>query len=878
MCPDDPLMFLEEKIKEIMEKGLYSILWNMCIDPELSQRLKVISETYLHTLLGLDDDQLMTTELCDKAWDFYSTNLKTMCFDAWTKYCVMKKIEREILQKKLSLAKQFYEAKILKSAIKKWKRWLQFHKEQQERAAKRIEKAFDHTLQKIILKAWRKQTFSNRKSKRHVEHIEGEAEELLFVEVQRTERHHAEGHERHQSEKRRYTRHLSEDHMPTFHIRSGKDHLSKLPERVLAKIFHHLTLIDLARCAQVNRTWKAMTQTGSIWSNINFSAVKDKVNDTVARNILLKWHTNVLHLNLRGCATLHWPTFKSIGQCTNLQELNVSECPGLNDELIRLVSEGCPALLYLNLSHTDITNGTLRLLSRSFPNLQYLSLAYCRKFTDKGLQYLGTGGGCHKLIYLDVSGCLQISVEGFRNIGNSCSGIQHLTINEMPTLTDRCIQALAEKCKQIASVEFNECPHVSDTGLKALAACKLAKIKIEGSNRVTDLSFKLISKFWPYMNCIGVADCQKITDVGLKLIAALDHIIILNLSDCMRISDAGIKAFVEGSSGARIRELILGNCSYVTDGALTKIAQRCPNLIYLNICYCQAVTDAGIEALILISSLAYINISGIDITDQAMDALGKLWKIKEINISECKQISDFGMKRFCADLRRLDYIDFSFCHQLSNHTLKHLTSTCHKLTSLSMAGCSKVNDVGIQFVAANCTYLHYLDISGCISITDKGLKCLSKGCPQLRILKMLYCMNITRPAVLKYTSKLQNCEYNVDEPPLWFGRATSIESSTVKKQKKSRHGIAMPQQSTVLSPVEKPAETHEPSTLEHPGEKAGETHGPSTLEHPGEKAGETHGPSTLEHPGEKAGETHGPSTLEPLQEKPSLEHDSSFAD
>lgn len=43
---------------------------------------------------------------------------------------------------------------------------------------------------------------------------------------------------------------------------------------------------------------------------------------------------------------------------------------------------------------------------------------------------------------------------------------------------------------------------------------------------------------------------------------------------------------------------------------------RCPDLIYLNICYCQAVTDAGIEALVQISSLAYINISGIDITDE----------------------------------------------------------------------------------------------------------------------------------------------------------------------------------------------------------------------------------------------------------------------
>ncbi|OXB71780.1 UNVERIFIED_CONTAM: hypothetical protein H355_005669, partial [Colinus virginianus] len=110
------------------------------------------------------------------------------------------------------------------------------------------------------------------------------------------------------------------------------------------------------------------------------------------------------------------------------------------DESMRLISEGCRSLLYLNLSYTNITDGTLQLLSRSFPNLQYLSLAHCRKFTDKGLQYLGTGAGCHKLIYLDLSGCIQISVDGYRNIANGCSGIQDLLINEMPTLTDGCIQ------------------------------------------------------------------------------------------------------------------------------------------------------------------------------------------------------------------------------------------------------------------------------------------------------------------------------------------------------------------------------------------------------------------------------------------------------
>lgn len=47
--------------------------------------------------------------------------------------------------------------------------------------------------------------------------------------------------------------------------------------------------------------------------------------------------------------------------------------------------------------------------SRYLLNLQYLSLAYSRKFTDKGLQYLSSGKGCHKVIYLDLSGCTQVS-------------------------------------------------------------------------------------------------------------------------------------------------------------------------------------------------------------------------------------------------------------------------------------------------------------------------------------------------------------------------------------------------------------------------------------------------------------------------------------
>ena len=50
---------------------------------------------------------------------------------------------------------------------------------------------------------------------------------------------------------------------------------------------------------------------------------------------------------------------------------------------MRTIAEGCPTLLYLNLSHCDVTDGTLRTLARCCLNMQYLSLAYCLKYTDR---------------------------------------------------------------------------------------------------------------------------------------------------------------------------------------------------------------------------------------------------------------------------------------------------------------------------------------------------------------------------------------------------------------------------------------------------------------------------------------------------------------
>ncbi|XP_050781491.1 dynein regulatory complex subunit 6 isoform X4 [Gopherus flavomarginatus] len=666
MCPEDPLKFLEEKIREIMEKGLDGILWDTCIDSSLRPKLKRISETYLHILFGLNDEQLMTDELCGKAWNFYSKNLKKVYFQEWMQYCLLQRNSRALVKRKMAVAAAHYDTRITRVIVQKWRAWVQFRKELIALAAMRIQKVFNDSLHKIILKAWHAEAQSSAKTKAYFERlVKGDQEEYFDKQ---------------------------DDVQYSSTSETVKDEISNIPERAVLQIFHYINLIDLARCAQVSRTWMLLTQASSIWTDIDFSSVKHKMQDKTLINILKKWRPYVVRLNLRGCSSLHWPSFKSISECKNLQDLNVSECQGLN-----------------------------------------------------------------------------ISVDGFRYIANSCSEIKHLVINDMPTLTDKCIQALVEKCQQIMSVVFLDSPHLSDVAFKALAECKLVKVRIEGNNRITDLSFKLMSKSCPQIKHIYMADCQKITDVSLKTISPLKYILVLNLADCVRISDAGLRSFLEGSSGTKLRELNLTNCIHVTDASLMKIAQRCHNLTYLNMRYCESVTDAGIEALGNMTSLISIDISGTTVSDMSLAALGHTRRMKELSVSECRKITDMGIQKFCQGAKDLEYCDVSYCFQLTNETVKALAFNCHQLTSLNIAGCHKMTDLCVQYLSGVCHYLHFLDISGCIHLTDKTLKYLWKGCTQLRILKMLYCRNITKQAVLKYSAKLEKQEYNDADPPAWLG-------------------------------------------------------------------------------------------------------------
>nr|KAF6469411.1 F-box and leucine rich repeat protein 13 [Molossus molossus] len=755
-CPQDPLKYLEEMIITIMKSGLKSLLWDMCIDPSMKPKIRRLSETYLEQLFGLDD-QLMTPELMIKACTFYTGHLVKTYFCSW-KDIVIPHINEDIKTEKIEKAIQYENFRLQKYIFCHWHSYVKGQKKQLKDTLLRIQQIFYSNKLAMILTKWRDKARYNYQKK--------DDELLLKHELQLRKWRNRIKYKRNAEEHFLFPdRSLSAislvGEIPVCDI-------SLLPERAILQIFFYLSLRDVVICSQVCHSWMSMTQISLLWNHIDFSTVKNVIMEKYIVSTLQRWRLNVLRLNFRGCS-LRLKTLRSVSLCKNLQELNVSDCPTLTDESMRHISEGCPGVLFLNLSNTTITNRTMRLLPRHFHNLQNLSLAYCRKFTDKGLQYLNLGNGCHKLIYLDLSGCTQISVQGFRNIANSCTGIMHLTINDMPTLTDNCLKVLVEKCPHITSVVFLGAPHISDRAFKALSTCNLRKIRFEGNKRITDACFRFIDKHYPNINHIYMVNCKGITDGSLKSLSPLKQLSVLNLANCVRIGDVGLKQFLDGPSSIRIRELNLSNCINLGDASIVKLSERCPHLNYLNLRNCEHVTDLGIECIVNIFSLISLDLSGTDISNEGLMILSRHRKLKELSLSECYKITDAGIQALCKGSKILEHLDVSYCLQLSDVIIVSLAIYCLNLTSLSIAGCPKITDSAIEILSAKCHYLHILDISGCILLTDQIFEDLQIGCKQLRILKMKYCRLISKEAAKKMASIVQYQEYSPTEPPLWFG-------------------------------------------------------------------------------------------------------------
>ncbi|KAF7662896.1 hypothetical protein LDENG_00223860 [Lucifuga dentata] len=444
----------------------------------------------------------------------------------------------------------------------------------------------------------------------------------------------------------------------------------------------------------------------------------------------------------------------------------MSECSNITDMMVRKIVEGCPILLYLNLSCTPVTNKTLRELSRNCLNLQYLSLAYCYRLTDDGFQYLTMGKGYSNLIHLNLSGCTQVTVNGFRYISAGCPSLKEIVINDTPTLSDSCILALIARCQALSAVSLLGAPHLSDTALNAIAeVSKLKTFSTQGNYQLTDVSWKVLCCSSQGLRRLHAAECIRMTNASLKYVATLKNLQYLDISHCNKVDDIGIQHLTEGSSATKLQELNVSHCSRIGNVSVVWIAQRLCKLNHLNLSYCEKLTDRGFEGLSG-SSISSLDISGCNVQDQGLMALERI-HLKKLVLASCVYVTDIGIENLSKNVS-LEHIDMSHCVALSDLAIRALSFYCRGLVTLRMAGCPKMTDMAVHYLTSGAKYLQELDVSGCVLLTDRTIRHLERNCPPLSSIRMVCCSGISRQAALKLQPRVQYWEHSSNYPPYWF--------------------------------------------------------------------------------------------------------------
>ncbi|XP_044049322.1 dynein regulatory complex subunit 6 isoform X1 [Siniperca chuatsi] len=736
-CPSDPIQFLKDTLMALQgHDNLQDVDWHKFVaDAEQHTATTSLTRRTVDTVYVGPHDTMLSFCLFEKAYSCYRKHLTSSCFRKWKRFTTQSKRGTTELALKMDMTKKHYERKCQRVALTKWSNCVKLHKKTQAVAIEKLERLLNSGHLKRIIAAWRNVAKDSKRTKEYFKMLE-----MGFIEI---------GKQVHQ-------------------IGEGCDGLSLLPSSLSLKIFQYLELRDWLNCAEVCCTWKAIIQSGTLWSQINFSVEKDWITDSTMKQILQNYRPFVIHLNLRGCTSLKWPSLKCISECRNLQELNVSECFNVTDVMVQRIVEGCPCLLFLNLSCTLITNKTLRELSRNCLSLQYLSLAYCYRFTDKGFMYLTTGKGCHNLIHLNLSGCTQMTVNGFRYISAGCPSLKEIVINDMPTLSDSCVLALIARCHCLSAISLLDAPHLSDVAFQAIAeVAKLKAFSAEGNNQLTDISWKALCSSSQDLHRLHAAECPRMTDASLKSVAALKNLQYLDISLCYKVRDIGIQCLTEGSSSTKLRELNVSHCSQITDVSVMRIAQRLCKLYHLNLSYCERLTDMSLEWLSG-SSICSLDISGCNIQDQGLAALEGI-HLKKLVLAECVYVTDVGIEKLCKNVRDLEHVDVSHCVALSDPAIRAISFYCRSLVTLRMSGCPKMTDMAVQYLTSGSQYLRELDVSGCVLLTDRTLRHLDKMCPPLCSITMACCSSISKVVALKLQPRVEYWEHSNDDPPYWSG-------------------------------------------------------------------------------------------------------------
>ncbi|UYV65445.1 KDM2A [Cordylochernes scorpioides] len=252
-------------------------------------------------------------------------------------------------------------------------------------------------------------------------------------------------------------------HEKPYHLFHASEPKIAMNQEIMLKVFAFLPSSDLYHCQLVCKAWAEWAVAPSLWLHMDVSGkaitpyllmgivkrqpLRLDLSHTDISGTHLSWLAarlpHLKELALRGCeaqavASL-WTAY-----CPCLQSLDLSQVSGLNDTLVerllspptlhdRKVKNRLRLLQHLNLSGTEVSDLTLRVLAHRLQSLSSLTLSCCPHISDLGVAVLGAVRA-PTLMHLDLSHC--------------------------PAISDTSLDSLV-RCPNLVSLNLQGCPLIS---------------------------------------------------------------------------------------------------------------------------------------------------------------------------------------------------------------------------------------------------------------------------------------------------------------------------------------------------------------------------------------------------------------------------------
>jgi len=218
------------------------------------------------------------------------------------------------------------------------------------------------------------------------------------------------------------------------------------------------------------------------------------------------------------------------------------------------------------------------------------------------------------------------------------------------------------------------------------------------------------------------------------------------------VARAEINDFMDRTFPVALRELRsldCSNCSTLTDAQLEAISRACPNLQNINVSNCPNISNVGARAIAThCRQLQHVNVSGTGITNDGVRDLASC-PLQSLDIGRCG-IADDVLRDLATSRPQLQSLNLQGCINIGNTGLAHLAnlaqlrdlnlSECRQITDFTpLAACTQLRDLNLEWTRvadltplAGCTQLRDLNLQR-TAVTD--LTPLA-GCTQLRDLNL----------------------------------------------------------------------------------------------------------------------------------------------